>query len=151
MVNFSQIAVTETVALTGDLLDRTFRPEIPGYFSAHPEIAPFVGGPLDFTDAMCDDHVFMFGEHGGLIFDWCAPGTYEVHIMLTVAGRGKWGVAATKEALAKLGAERVWARIDRENKPLAMHAQLCGFRKVGVKRFTDEHCAEVCAIYEWRN
>ncbi len=133
-----------------DLLDRTYRPEIPGYFSAHPDIAPYVDGPIDFTDAMRETAVFLFGEHGGLIFEWCAPGVYEAHIMLTREGRGAWGIAATKEALLKLGAEHVWARIMPGNRPLMMHASLCGFRKVELRTLHDGDEPVAYQIYEWR-
>jgi len=128
-----------------DLLDRTYRPDIPAYFSAHPDIVQAIGGPLDFTQAFARGTQFYFGEHGGLMFEWCAPRTYEVHIMLTKAGRGAWGVAATKEALRKLDASRVWARIVPANRPLAIHAQLCGFRKVELRVLSDK----AYHLYEW--
>ena len=137
-------------ASDGDLLDRTYRPEIPAFFSAHPDIAPLIGGPLDFTGAIRDTSVFMFGEHGGLMFEWCAPDTYEVHIMLTKAGRGAWGIAATAEALRKLGADRVWARIVPTNRPLAMHARKCGFTLVALKTLDALGVPTAYHIYEWR-
>ena len=129
----------------GELLDRTYRPDIPAYFSGHPDIVQAIGGPLDFTRAFAEGTQFYFGEHGGLMFEWCAPSTYEVHIMLTKAGRGAWGVAATKEALRKLDASRVWARIIPANRPLAIHARLCGFRKVELRTLA----GKAYHLYEW--
>ena len=134
----------------GDLLDRTYRADILNYFAAHPEIAPYVGGPIDFTNAMHDANVYLFGEHGGLLFNWCAPRIYEVHIMLTRAGRGAWGIAATKEALAKLGADMVWARIEPGNRPLSQHAVRCGFRRVELKTLYALGQSKPYYLYEWR-
>lgn len=134
----------------GDLLDRTYRADLINYFAAHPDIAPLIGGPLDFTNAIRDTNVYLFGEHGGLLFNWCAPRVYEAHIMLTKAGRGAWGIAATNEALAKLGADMVWARIVPGNRPLAQHAVRCGFRRVELKTLYDLGEAKAYFIYEWR-
>lgn len=133
-----------------DLLDCTRRADIVNWFSGHPDIAPHIGGPLDFTPAMRDTTVFMFGEHGGLIFEWCAPGVYEAHIMLTRAGRGRWGIAATKEAVRKLGADLVWARVDPGHKALARHAALSGFARLYRKTLYVDGCPRVYDIYEWR-
>ena len=135
--------------LEGDLLDRTFRPEILNYFSAHPDIAPHVGGPLDFTNSIRETSVFLFGEHGGLMFEWCAPDTYEAHIMLTKQGRGAWGITATKEALVKLNAGRVWARIAVHNRALAIHAAICGFKRVETKTLWVGDDPHQYHIYEW--
>lgn len=130
------------------MIRRVYDPVIPSAFSAHPDIAPHVGGPLNFTDAIRETAAFFFGEHGGLIFEWCAPGTYEAHIMLTREGRGKWGLDATRLALAELGAERVWARIDPDHRPLAMHALKSGFREVGRKSLYPG--PKTYRIFEWR-
>lgn len=125
-------------------------PHIPNHFARHPDIAPHIGGPVDFTGAMRDTAVFYFGIHGGLIFEWCAPGTYEAHIMLTKAGRGQWGLAATKAALTQLKAERVWARIDPVNRPLAIHALKAGFREVERRTLYPAGEPKAYRIFEWR-
>jgi len=135
--------------LEGDLLDRTFRADLINWFAAHPDIAPFIGGPIDFTNAIRDTAVYLFGEHGGLMFEWCAPDTYEAHIMLTKAGRGAWGIAATKEALRKLGAGRVWARIPVVNRALAIHAAICGFKRLETKTLWVDDLPRQFYIYEW--
>ena len=136
-------------SLSGDLLDRTYRADLVNWFAAHPDIAPAIGGPIDFTSAIRETTVFLFGEHGGLIFEWCAPDTYEAHIMLTKAGRGAWGIEATKEALRKLGAGKVWARIVPDNRALAMHAVRCGFERLGIKTLYVGGEPRQYHIYEW--
>lgn len=148
MLDFHDIATP--IDEPSHLLDRTTRADIVGWFSGHPDIAPSIGGPFDFTGAMRETTVFMFGEHGGLIFEWCGPGVYEAHIMLTQPGRGKWGIAATKEAVRKLGADLVWARIEPSNKALARHAALSGFARVSLKTLYVDDMPRAYHIYEWR-
>jgi len=145
----NQDIALQTEPLVGDLLDRTYRPDILNYFAAHPDIAPAIGGPCDFTNAIRETTVYLFGEHGGLMFEWCAPDTYEVHIMLTKPGRGAWGYHATKEALRKLGAGKVWARIDPNNRALAIHASACGFQRVELKTLYVAGVPKAYHIYEW--
>lgn len=148
MVANQDIAVSPP-SLSGDLLDRTYRADLVNWFAAHPDIAPAIGGPIDFTNAIRETTVYLFGEHGGLIFEWCAPDTYEVHIMLTKAGRGAWGIEATKEALGKLNAGRVWARIAVHNRALAIHAAICGFKRVETKTLWVGDDPHQYHIYEW--
>lgn len=148
MLDFQDIAAT---GVESDLLDRTTRVDLINWFAAHPDIAPSIGGPCDFSQAIRETAVFMFGEHGGVIFEWSAPGVYEAHIMLTRKGRGKWGVEASKEALRKLGAEKVWARIDPDNRALAVHASRCGFRRVDARTLYVEGMPRAYNIYEWRS
>lgn len=144
------LANKEFCASGGDLLDRTYRADLVNWFAAHPDIAPHIGGAVDFSNAIRETTIFLFGEHGGLIFEWHGPGVYEAHIMLTKAGRGAWGVAATKEALRKLEADLVWARIVPGNKPLAIHAAKCGFKRVALKTMHVADVPQVYHIYEWR-
>lgn len=132
------------------MIQRCFDAAIPNHFAAHPDIAPHVGGPIDFTQAMRETAAYFFGEHGGLIFEWCAPGTYEVHIMLTREGRGAWGIQATQEALEQLNADRVWARIDPTNRPLAVHAIKSGFREVERRNLYPAGQPVPYRIFEWR-
>lgn len=112
------------------MIAETRDPAIINYFAAHSEIAKDVGGPIDFTGAMRETAVFHFGEHGGLCYEWCAPDTYEVHIMLTKAGRGRWGIAATRQSLGMLGASHVWARVKPDDRKTALFALWCGFREI---------------------
>lgn len=131
------------------MLERVTDPAILNHFSAHADIAPYVGGPIDFTNAMRETAVFLFGEHGGFIFEWCAPDTYEAHVMLTRDGRGAWGWNAAKQALEALGAKRVWARVD--NRPLALFVRRLGFREVETRTLYPAGQPVITRIFEWRN
>lgn len=89
-------------------------PRVPGMWSSHPDIAPHVGGPLDFTAAT--HAVYLTGEHGCFAFEPQEAGVFEGHVMLARAGRGRWGFAALHNALRHMagrGAERVWCRVPR--------------------------------------
>lgn len=114
-------------------------------FSARADIAPAVRGPLDFSGVDRSKTVFLFGDHGGFLFELSAPGEYEVHVMLTEAGRGRWGFAAAMEARAVMerrGVKRLWARVDPEMRHLALFTRRAGFSKCG--EMPPYH------IYEWR-
>lgn len=130
------------------MIAETRDPSIINYFAAHPEIAPDIGGPLDFTKAMRPTARYFFGEHGGLIFEWCAPGTYEVHVMLTCEGRGRAGVEIVKQALELLGADHVWARIQKPH--VALFARWSGFREVEQRTLYVAGEASEWRIFEWR-
>jgi RimJ/RimL family protein N-acetyltransferase len=122
-------------------------------FSAHPDISAKFGGAIEFSGAMRETAVYLFGEHGGLAFEWTAPRTYEVHIMLTTAGRGRWGIEAVKRALAIMMAERganhVWARVKPDDRHISLFARWCGFQPVGEQvLYSPER--ELWHLLEWR-
>ena len=111
---------------------RCYDAKIPNQFAAHPDIIGNVGGAIDFSGAMNPANVFLFGAHGGLIFEWKGPGTYEVHVMATEAGRGSWIFKATRQAMAymdRLGAEHIWARIHPKRPEVAALAIRSGFKR----------------------
>jgi len=125
------------------MIRRILDPLIINAFSAHPDIAPEIGGALDFTNAM-DGKIYLFGEHGGFCFEQTGPAEFEVHVMITKAGRGTWGFRAAKETLAMieaLGARRLWARVG--TKKLAYFTHKAGFREVGEM--------PPYRIFEWRS
>lgn len=108
---------------------RIVGPEVAGRFSAHPDIAPFVSGPIDFTGAVQCLHIY--GEHGGFTFDPSGPDEYEVHAMFTKAGRGRWALDAATETLAMMdqrGTARIWARVD--TRQLAQYTHRAGFTEI---------------------
>jgi RimJ/RimL family protein N-acetyltransferase len=70
--------------------------------------------------------------------------------MLTKAGRGPWGFAAAKQARDMIGAERLWARIDPANKPLALFAMKAGFREVERRTLYQGETPHEWRIFEWR-
>jgi hypothetical protein len=70
----------------------------------HPDVFPHVAGqidgPLDLSP-LTDDrrNVALVGEHGALLFHMRQPGLYEVHTCVVPEGRGRWALAAAREAL----------------------------------------------------
>ena len=118
---------------------RVVGPDVANRFSAHPDIAADIGGPLDFTGAVQCIHIY--GEHGGFTFDPTGPNEYEVHAMFTKAGRGKWAARAAQETLALLGADRIWARVDTPR--LAQFTCRAGFTEI------ETHLPGY-RIFEWR-
>jgi hypothetical protein len=123
------------------------------HFAAHPDIAPHIGGPLDFTDAVRETTVYLFGDHGGFLFEWTAPATYESHVMLTAAGRGLWGFRAMRQAIAAMqakGAERLWCRVRPQDEHIAFFARQGGFREAGEMTLYKPQRA-LWRILEWRS
>lgn len=115
-------------------------------FSARPDIAPHVGGALDFSGVDRANTVLLEGAFGCFLFERTGPNEYETHVMIASPGRGPWGFAAGMAAraeMARRGAVRLWARIDPDNRPLVAFTRRSGFRKCGTSPPLD--------IYEWRN
>lgn len=113
-------------------------PSIVNGFANHPEVAPLIGsdGTMDLSDAMREPNVLLFGEHGGFTFMWTAPGTFEVHVMLTRAGRGRWGFAAGKEGVRQMaarGATHLWACVHPERNEIGLFARMAGFADTGLR------------------
>lgn len=133
------------------MLEETADPAIINRFAAHPDIAPHIGGPLDFTDAIRETVVFLFGEHGGFIYEWCAPATYEGHVMLTEAGRGPWGFQALRQSIEIMSerADRLWCRVRPQDEHIACFARHGGFREVGELTLSTPERAR-WRILEWR-
>lgn len=131
------------------MIERCFDAATINSFANHPEIIDGIGGPADFTNAIRETTVFLFGEHGGFCFEWSAPDTYEVHVMLTKAGRGKWGCDAAQQALRLIGAGRVWARIAPDNRPLQWFARHAGFREVEQRILYAGNEPAEWRIFEW--
>ena len=126
---------------------RVVGPAIANYFSAHPDIAADIGGPIDFTGATQCLHVY--GDHGGFTFDPTGLGEYEVHAMFTEAGRGKWANRAALETLAIMaarGATRIWARV--KTPQLAQFTRKAGFSEIGSEMM--EPGPALHRIFEWR-
>jgi hypothetical protein len=127
-------------------------PDIINFFANHPHIAADIGGPIDMSGAIRETNIFLFGEHGGFCFEWTAPGTYEVHVMITRNGRGVWGFQAARQArdmIEEMGAERLWARVYPEHKALALFTMKAGFKEVETRTLYSPG-PSVWRIFEWR-
>lgn len=122
-------------------------PAVVNGFANHPDIRPHLGstGTLDLTPGFKPGNLFLFGAHGGFTFAWSAPETYEVHVMLTKAGRGRWGVQAWREAVQMIEGH-LWARIHPQRPEVAAYARLCGFNDTGATHQLDVGDGPVC----WR-
>lgn len=133
------------------MIAETRDPAIINEFAAHPDIAPDICGPIDFTNAIRETAVFLFGEYGGFVYEWCAPGTYEAHVMLTKAGRGTWGFAAVRQSLemmAAKGATHIWCRVREPHvRFFAIHA---GFRDAGTQTLYHGDEPQSWPILDWR-
>lgn len=116
------------------MITRCIDAAIPNQFTAHPDIAPDIDGPIDFSGAMNLANVFLFGAHGGLIFEWKGPQTFEVHVMATREGRGRWIFEATRQAvnyMEAMGANHLWARIHPDKPHVGILARKSGFNFAG--------------------
>lgn len=134
------------------MIAETREPNTINFFATHPEIAPHIGGPLDFSEAIRETTVYHFGEFGGFCYEWTAPRTYEGHVMLLRQGRGGWGIEALKRSTAMMAAQAdlLWCRIKPEDKHIAWFARQGGYREAGTMTLY-AHEPAVYRIFEWRN
>lgn len=118
------------------MLSETYDPAVVNGFANHPQIRPALAGgakPLDLAAGLCAPNVHLYGEHGGVSWMWTAPKTFEGHVMMTPAGRGKWGVAAGREAVAFMTgrARLLWCRVHPLRGDIALYVMLCGMADTG--------------------
>lgn len=136
------------------MIERVFDPAIINRFANDPEILPHIGGiAMDFSGAMNPANMFLFGVHGGFLYEWKGPQTYEVHVMITPQGRGAWAFAATRQSvriMADNGANHLWARIHPERRDVAILAIKSGFRSAGTHELDTGQGPVVWQIYNWR-
>lgn len=129
-------------------------PGIINHFANHPDIHRAGSDPLDLSAGVSAPNVFLFGEHGGICWIWTAPETFEGHVMITKAGRGRWGFAAIREAvgfMADNGASHLWARIHPERRQVAIYAAHAGFKDTGTTHTLDIGEGPVAwRIFNWR-
>lgn len=122
------------------MIHRSFDAERLNQLANNPIIRPYLGGDpeteLDLTDFVNEPkNVVLLGEHGGFLFAWTAPYTFEVHVMLLPEGRGSNGYQLALEALARIqefGAGHIWARIRPEYKHLRHFTRAAGFTPCGI-------------------
>ena len=140
------------------MIVETFDAEIVNRFANHPDIRPALAGhgkPLDLSAGVKPPNVFLFGEHGGICWTWTAPETFEGHVMLTPAGRGKWGVAAGRRAIrhmAGAGARHLWCRVHPMRPEIAAYVAACGMADTGFRHELDIGDGPVSwRIFDWRS
>lgn len=138
----------------------------------HESVRPYIGPGGDHVDPapfIADArNVALWGEHGGHLFSWYAPGVYEVHTQFLPAGRGEHALKASHgavfEMFTKTDCMEVLTRIQASNKAAIRLALAVGFEFVfenerpewGAMRYykLDYHkwvntCPYLPAIGEW--
>lgn len=124
----------------------------------HPQIRPTCGGDgkshLDYA-AFCanpNNHTHLW-DHGALLFHWSAPQTYEVHVMVLPEGRGKEAyrqVLLGVKYMVSIGAERLWARVEKGFNALHHYAAQSGFEKCGTDILDIGFGPVIYDLYQWK-
>ena len=92
---------------------------------------------IDVSAAM-EDHrnIFLMGDHGGAMFHWSAPHTYDAHDYFLPEGRGQWALRASREMLSAMfdiwGARMIWAQTPVELKACRIFNRWLGFKSEGL-------------------
>jgi hypothetical protein len=126
------------------MLERCFDAGLVNLAANHPDVRPYLGpaslGELDFEESVAEEqNWFLMGEHGGFILAWCAPGVYEVHVMVLPEGRGKWAAKARQATIdyaKENGAKMLWARIAPQAKFVSWFARRGGMQPTGEMIYT---------------
>lgn len=113
---------------------RTFNPDIPNRIANHPDVVrqlgwnpedhPETNGWLLLGDQVADRDRWVFlvneTEDFCFMFEWSAPGVYQMHTAALPSCRGKRAVKAGKQLLHEMftqhGADMVWGMTPLDNK-----------------------------------
>lgn len=124
----------------------------------HPDIRPTCGGdgksPLDLGPFVADprNHAVVW-DRGAFMFQWSAPQTYEVHIMVEPEGRGRNAYRMALAGIAYIvahGAERLWARIAQGMKALRHYTVAAGFTHCGTDTLDIGFGPVTYDLYQWK-
>ena len=85
------------------MIARSYDPAYLNHLANSPDVRPYVGPgtePLDLTALVANKaNIAIEAEHGGWLLINLMSGTYELHTMFTVEGRGEAYFSAAREAL----------------------------------------------------
>jgi hypothetical protein len=139
-------------------LTRTFSAERLNALANHPAIRPTCGGDgkslIDLSAFVADrrNHAVAW-ERGAFLFQWSAPQTYEVHIMVLPEGRGRAAYAKWFDArayMASHGAERLWARVEPGMKALRHYTRSAGLVRCGTDILDIGFGPVAYLLYQWK-
>lgn len=137
---------------------RSFDAERVNFIVNHPTVRPWCGGdpevPLDMSGAVTNlKNYTLLGKHGGFLFVWTAPATYEVHVFIMPLGRGKAAYQLARDAKAYMigiGAEHLWARIAPGAENVRHLTVSNGFRRCGTDVLDVGTGPVTYDLYNWR-
>lgn len=116
---------------------------------------PWFEGAVSFDAEVTrpDDYVFLANEEGdaAAIFEWSAPGVFQVHTMALATCRGRRALASGTRMVAWMfddeGAEMLWGMTPVDNRAAGMFNRMMGARSLGKR---DHHVAGPCEIFVWK-
>lgn len=108
----------------------------------HPSVRPSFGwleGEVNFDAEVADtdNYVFLLDGDSAAIFEWSAPGVFQVHTMSLPESRGKGVIESGRRMLAWMrdcaGAHTVWGQTPLQNRSARMFNRLIGARYAGAR------------------
>jgi len=142
-----------------EVLERSYATLQINALANHPLIRPEIGGdpklPLDLSEVIdCDRNVCLMGEHGGFVYIWTGPYTYEVHTIIDMEGRGQWALNAARESINHMadnhGARHIWTRVAATQRNVRSFTINAGLKPCGQDVFDFGNGPTVYNLYEWR-
>lgn len=116
----------------------------------HPAVRPsfpWYEGEIDFYDQIRDWHNYIFLVEQGVaaIFEWSAPGIWQVHTMALPESRGRIALEIGHKMIGWMreneNAERIWGMTPKDNRPANMLNGLLGAKLVGERHhYYTGHC-----------
>lgn len=97
---------------------RTFDATVFNRIAAHPEIVAQFGQEQDFTEMAADPEFFALFNNaegdGGMVFEWSAPGVWQMHSLFLPSCRGKRAIRDAidigREMFTTVGATMIWGQ-----------------------------------------
>ena len=123
---------------------RTFDATVLNRIARHPEIVAQFGVEQSFSALVSEpDYFALFNNadgDGGMVFEWSAPGVWQMHTMFLPECRGKRAIrdakAMVREMFIDVGATMLWGQTPLGLKGARMFNRLIGATQMG---FGDHH------------
>jgi hypothetical protein len=106
----------------------------------HPDVRPSFGwfdGEVSFDAEVADtdNYVFLLDGDCAAIFEWSAPGVFQVHTMSLPGSRGKGVIEAGRRMVGwmreHMSARMIWGLTPRDNRAARSFNRLMGAKVVG--------------------
>lgn len=121
----------------------------------HPAVRPsfpWVEGEVSFDAEVTDTqhYCFLLDGEAAAMFEWSAPGVWQVHSLASPDCRGKHALDAGRRMIGWMrdheGATMFWGQTPVGNRAARMFNRLIGAKSAGMR---EHHICGLCELFVW--